>query len=78
MHILERVIETAARADFEALLMARILEPMGLQDTRYLYTLARSFPMLPVSDADVDDPVENYSLSVKGYRAHYWAVCDGA
>jgi CubicO group peptidase (beta-lactamase class C family) len=71
MHVLERTVEAAAGADFEELLKARILEPMGLRDTRYLYELDPSLPMLPVGNAQVDDPTENYALAHKGHRAGY-------
>ena len=71
MHILERTAEAAAGADFEVLLRARILEPMGLSDTQYLYARDASLPMLPVNHAEADDPAGNYLLAVEGLRAHY-------
>jgi CubicO group peptidase (beta-lactamase class C family) len=71
MHILEKTLEAAAGDDLEALLNERVILPMGLKHTRYVYKLDPSLPLLPVTNTEVDDPARNFSFVSKGMRAHY-------
>lgn len=70
MHILERTIEAAADADMGDLLSKRLLDPMGLTDTRYIYKYDPSLPLLPVRNTE-EDPSRNFAFVQKGLRAHY-------
>jgi len=71
MHILERTIQAATGEDFAETLRKRILDPLGLKDTLYIYEYNPQLPMLPVRTNNISDPSGNYSLSPKAYRAHY-------
>lgn len=71
MHLLERSIEAATGDDMGALLRSRILDPLGLNDTRYVYEYDANLPILPVRNDHPDDPAANFSFVPQGLRAHY-------
>ena len=68
MHVLERVIESVAGQDFEAVMRQRVLEPLGLWATRYIYEYDADLPMLPCRAGSYADPAEHFALSRKGHR----------
>jgi CubicO group peptidase (beta-lactamase class C family) len=70
MHILERTIEAATGDDLETLLNKRIIVPMGLKHTRYVYEHDPSLPLLPIRNTE-KDPARNFLFVAKGMRAHY-------
>ena len=61
MQILERTLEVAAGDDLETLLNERVILPMGLKHTRYLYEYDPSLPLLPVRNTE-EDPAKTSPL----------------
>ncbi len=70
MHLLERLIQSATGEDFEATLSKRILVPLGLNHTQYIYQLEPLVPILPVRIGETTSPSRNFDFASKGIRCH--------
>ena len=70
MHLLERLIQSATGEDFEATLSKKILIPLGLNHTQYIYQVNPLVPILPVRLGESKSPSQNFDLSANGIRCH--------
>ena len=68
MYLLEVLLETATGQDYDSLLQTRILGPLGLRDSRFVYKVPTDLPILPGRKNESDDPARSYYLSSKGIR----------
>ena len=69
MYLLERAVEAAAGRDWGELMRQRILDPLGLADTGYVYAYDAARPLLPCLPGDSPDPASHYVFVTKGGRA---------
>lgn len=68
VHMLERVIEAATGEDYEELLHAKLLEPMGLHATRFVYEPDASLVLMPCRAGDYEDPARHFWWAHVGSR----------
>lgn len=68
MHVLERVLEVATRSDYEDLLRQRILDPLGLANTRFVYAYDPELALIGASAGDFEDVSKHYFYATKGSR----------
>lgn len=68
VHFLERALEAATGQDYEDLLQERILEPLGLTGTRFVYEVDPELPLMPCMAGDHSDPARHYSRVRPGSR----------
>jgi CubicO group peptidase (beta-lactamase class C family) len=69
MHVLEKTVEAATGEDLERLIVDRILTPLELHETRYVYRYSKTLPLLP---SHVEGPVvrqDDYKFMQRGDRA---------
>ena len=71
MHILERTIEAATGQDLFQALKTRILDPLGLDNTCYVYQYDPQRTILPFQTESDTDLAQNFSFAIKGLRAHF-------
>jgi CubicO group peptidase (beta-lactamase class C family) len=62
-HILLRALEAATGQGYERLLQQRVLDPLGLRHTRYIYDYDPALPMLPCHVGEFEDPLDHFYLS---------------
>ncbi|MBT7860110.1 MAG: beta-lactamase family protein [Gemmatimonadetes bacterium] len=68
VHMLERAIEAATGEDYERLLHRKLLEPMALQATRFVYEPDPDLQLMPCIAGDYEDPARHYAWSHIGGR----------
>lgn len=68
MLVLERAIEAVAGQDFEIVMRSRVLDPLGLDHTRYIYEYDPKLPMLPCRAGDHADVGGHFVQSRRGHR----------
>ena len=71
MHVLQRLIEAATGEIFPDVLYDRILDPLGLNQTRYIYKYDSDQPVLPKELPDPDAPEKAFVLSHRMLHPHY-------
>ncbi|MBN1876614.1 MAG: beta-lactamase family protein [Anaerolineae bacterium] len=69
MIILEYALEVATGDDFGTQMRARILDPLGLHDTRYLYDTGTSLPLLPIESGTSIAPERTFHVTPNPGRA---------
>lgn len=69
MHLLERTLEAASGQDLSTALHARVIDPLGLTQTRYLKGVDTGIPMLPIQTGG--DLSQRYRIVPPRLRCHY-------
>ena len=68
MHVLQRAVEAATGKDFYDSMREKILDPLGLDDTFYLYERDLERPLIPVITGESSAPDSFYATTKKGNR----------
>jgi len=69
MMVLQRVLEVASGKNFEHLMQDKVLLPLGLENTRYLFEFDPGLPLIAAKSQNVETLENHYFYSKEGHLA---------